>query len=36
MSLVTAIIVCYKNEEMTCRYVNQELKKCPEVDMLLL
>lgn len=36
MSLVTAIIVCYKNEEMTCRYVNQELKNCPEVDHVVI
>ena len=36
MSLVSAIIVCFRNEEMTCRYVNEELKKCPEVDHIVI
>lgn len=36
MSLVSAIIVSYKNEEMTCKYVNEELKKCPEVDHIVI
>lgn len=36
MSIVSAIIVSYKNEEMTCRYVNEELKKCPEVDHIVI
>lgn len=36
MSLVSAIIISYKNEEMTCRYVNEELKKCPEVDHIVI
>ena len=36
MSLVSAIIVSYKNEDMTCKYVNEELKKCPEVDHIVI
>ena len=36
MSIVSAVIVSYKNEEMTCRYVNEELKKCPEVDHVII
>ncbi len=36
MSLVTAVIVSYKNEEMTCKYVNEELRKCPEVDHVVI
>lgn len=36
MSLVTAVIVSYKNEEMTCQYVNEELEKCPEVDHVVI
>ena len=36
MSLVSAIIVSYRNEEMTCKYVNQELSKCPEVDHIII
>lgn len=36
MSLVTAIIVSYRNEEMTCRYVNEELRKCPEIDHVVI
>ena len=36
MSLVTAIIVSFRNEKMTCRYVNEELKKCLEVDHVVI
>lgn len=36
MSLVSAIIVSYRNEEMTCKYVNEELRKCPEVDHIVI
>ncbi len=36
MSLVSAIIVSYRNEEMTCKYVNEELTKCPEVDHVVI
>jgi len=36
MSLVSAIIVSYKNEEMTCSYVNEELGKCPEIDHVVI
>lgn len=35
-SLVTAIIVSFKNELMTCDYVNNELSKCPEVDHIII
>lgn len=36
MSLVSAVIVSYRNEEMTCRYVNEELSKCPEIDHVVI
>lgn len=36
MSIVSAVIVSYRNEEMTCRYVNEELRKCPEIDHVII
>lgn len=36
MSLVTAITVSYKNEKMTCDYINKELSKCPEIDHVII
>ena len=33
---VIAIIVSYKNEEMTCRFVNDELCKCKEVTHVVV
>jgi GT2 family glycosyltransferase len=36
MRNVTAIIVSYKNEIMTCRYVNNELNKCQEVEHIII
>ena len=33
---VIAIIVSYKNEEMTCRFVNDELCKCKEVTHVVI
>lgn len=32
----TAIIVSYKNEEMTCSFVNEELSKCKEVTHVVV
>jgi len=33
---VTAIVVSYKNEDMTCRFVNDELVKCKEVTHVVV
>lgn len=33
---VVAIIVSYKNEEMTCHFVNDELRKCKEITHVVI
>lgn len=36
MNKVTAVIVSYKNEELTCHYVNDELSKCKVVSHVII
>ena len=33
---IVAIIVSYKNEEMTCNYTNKELTKCKEITNVII
>lgn len=33
---IVAIIVSYKNEEMTCNYTDKELSKCKEITNVVI